>query len=340
LRKISTSQYGRSQGKGDPKLTPIENAEDLAGDVVDPVAEERLASFAGLFDKTFEAMTGEFDEGIHVDEATQVSLSTVDNLFGKDETSSTTASSSARARRTKKFTGLEEDENGEDEEQQNVRSSVDDRMAGFMKDEADAEAEVMTKENLEKALAFVSEDVDSTILEDPLEIQRDLAVNELLNIGKHIKITAGGRVQSFSALVMIGTGEATGGLGRGKGETVQKAMEKALLVAKRNMFSIARHRGCTISGTLVLKYKRTKVTIRACRMGFGVRASYEMRTVLKAFGLTDVSVSLTGRKTNIQAKYRAIFKGLQEGIQTPESLSRMTGRKIFDIHRTFYYRDQ
>jgi ribosomal protein S5 len=106
------------------------------------------------------------------------------------------------------------------------------------------------------------------------------------------------------------------------------------------MFSIARHRGCTISGTLVLKYKRTKVTIRACRMGWGMRASYDMRTVLNAFGLTDVSVSLTGRKTNIHAKYRALFKGIQEGIRTPAELSRATGRKIFDVHRTFYYRDQ
>lgn len=39
-------------------------------------------------------------------------------------------------------------------------------------------------------------------------------------VGRHTNVTAAGRVYSFSALVMLGTGKGTAGLGYGRGPTV------------------------------------------------------------------------------------------------------------------------
>ena len=135
---------------------------------------------------------------------------------------------------------------------------------------------------------------------------------------------------------MVGTGTGTAGLGRAKAESVAEAVQIATNLAKKNLISIARHRGCTVSRTNLYKYKRTKVLVKACRTGYGIRSSPEMRVVLRAFGLTDMCVVTIGRKTNRQAMYRALFKGFQEDIRTPEEITKALGKKRFDI-AAFYY---
>jgi len=93
---------------------------------------------------------------------------------------------------------------------------------------------------------------------------------------------------------MVGTGQGAAGLGRGRGSTVAIATRVATERAYKNLIAIDRYRGNSITKDLYLKYKRTKVIIKACRMGWGIKASFQMRTVLYAFGLTDISVTTIG----------------------------------------------
>jgi small subunit ribosomal protein S5 len=220
----------------------------------------------------------------------------------------------------------------------------EERVSGYIKDAQRISESSLTADDAQSMMNFITEDKELKLLEDPdhpmLNGENDFLINEVLAIGRHSNVTAGGRIASFSALVMLGTGSATAGLGRGRGETVNRAIEKATIKARKNMFSIERYRGCTISSDLALKFKRTKVVMKAGRMGYGIKASPEMRVVLEAFGLTDVMVCTIGRKTNKQALYRALFRGLQDGIHTPEGLSRALGRKFFDVHKTFYYKHE
>ena len=141
---------------------------------------------------------------------------------------------------------------------------------------------------------------------------------------------------TFSALVMIGTGHGTAGMGRARAETVSIAVQNATAVAKKSLISILRNRGCSISRDNIYKYKRTKVIVRACRTGYGIRASPEMRVMLQAFGLEDICVATVGRTTNRQALYRAIFKGLQHDVRTAPQMAKALGKKLFDLH-AFYY---
>lgn len=141
---------------------------------------------------------------------------------------------------------------------------------------------------------------------------------------------------TFSALVMLGTGHGTAGMGRARAETVALAVQNATTVAKKSLISIMRNRGCTISRDNVYKYKRTKVIVRACRTGYGIRASPEMRVMLQAFGLEDICITTVGRTTNRQALYRAIFKGFQHDIRTAPMIAKALGKKLFDLH-AFYY---
>lgn len=145
---------------------------------------------------------------------------------------------------------------------------------------------------------------------------------------------------TFSAFVMVGTGDGTGGLGRGRGESVAQAVVFAVNAAKKNLISLDMHRGCSVSHSATYKFKRSKVVVKACRTGYGIRASPEIRVALESFGLTDICVTTTGRKTNRQALYRALFKGLQTDIVTVEKMSKMLGKKYLDLHKFFYYKDE
>lgn len=43
---------------------------------------------------------------------------------------------------------------------------------------------------------------------------------EILKVGRHTRVTAAGRVFSFSVLIMMGCGKGTAGLGYGRGPTI------------------------------------------------------------------------------------------------------------------------
>jgi hypothetical protein len=51
-------------------------------------------------------------------------------------------------------------------------------------------------------------------------------INEVLKVWRHTKVVPGVRVRTFAALVVLGTGAGTAGLGYGKGKTVAKAIEE------------------------------------------------------------------------------------------------------------------
>ena len=53
---------------------------------------------------------------------------------------------------------------------------------------------------------------------------------------RHTKITAGGRIFSFSALVVVGDGNGTAGFGYGKALSGGAAVQKATRDAEKRMF--------------------------------------------------------------------------------------------------------
>jgi len=61
---------------------------------------------------------------------------------------------------------------------------------------------------------------------------------EILRIGRHAKITANGRQFSYSAMVLLGTGSGTAGIGYGIGPTVVKSVEDAEKNSYKNLLSI------------------------------------------------------------------------------------------------------
>lgn len=79
--------------------------------------------------------------------------------------------------------------------------------------------------------------------------------------------------------------------------------------------------------------------MKAARLGHGTKASPELKLILDAFGIKDISIGRGGSR-NRHTLYRAIFKGLRDGVRTPEGVSRMLGRKLFNKTKTYYYQHE
>ncbi len=70
-------------------------------------------------------------------------------------------------------------------------------------------------------------------------------------------------------------------------------------------------------------------------VGWGTNAGWDMKMVLKAFGIKDVSVKQGGSR-NKATRYRAIFLGLRKGVRTKHEVSRILGRKLFNKLNCYY----
>jgi len=198
------------------------------------------------------------------------------------------------------------------------------------------------EEDFAKAMSLISEPqlMKPKTEEEINEIEDDFdsrfPIRHILKIGRHAQITAAGRVYSFSALIMIGTGRGSAGLGYARGNSIPEATALAKKQAEKNLLSLDLWRGNHIGVDIKQRYKRTYVWMTARRPGTARRCSYEMGILLDAFGITDLSIG-SGGSDNKHVLYRAFFKALKDKTRSPEKVARMLGRKLFDRQGAFYY---
>ena len=68
--------------------------------------------------------------------------------------------------------------------------------------------------------------------------QDDGMQENLINVRRVAKVVKGGRIFGFSALTVVGDGEGSIGIGRGKAREVPLAVQKAMESARRDMTKV------------------------------------------------------------------------------------------------------
>lgn len=151
---------------------------------------------------------------------------------------------------------------------------------------------------------------------------------KLIAVNRHAKVVKGGRIFSFSAVVVVGDGNGRIGVGFGSAREVPVAIQKAMESARRNMLRIELN-GTTLYHEIVVRFGATKVFMKPASAGTGIIAGGAMRAVFEVLGIKNVLAKTIGSSNPINV-VRATLKGLVQ-MTSPEAIADKRGLAMVDI---------
>ena len=149
-----------------------------------------------------------------------------------------------------------------------------------------------------------------------------------MTINRVSKTHKGGRTFSFAALVVVGDGNGTVGVGYGKSREVPAAIAKGQLDAKKHMFNVPRVRG-TITHPVIGHDAAGTVLLRPAAPGTGVIAGGPVRAVMECAGISDVLTKSMGSPTAINM-VRAVVDALKQ-LEEPEEIAASRGLSLEEV---------
>jgi small subunit ribosomal protein S5 len=132
--------------------------------------------------------------------------------------------------------------------------------------------------------------------------------DKVIYINRVAKVVKGGRRFSFSALVVVGDGDGTVGIGKGKASEVPEAIRKAIEHAKKSLIRFPLKDG-TIPHRVIGKFGSGTVVINPAMKGTGIIAGGAVRALLEVAGVQNV-VAKSIRSHNPFNSVKATLNGL------------------------------
>ena len=156
----------------------------------------------------------------------------------------------------------------------------------------------------------------------------DKYIERVVPINRVSKVVKGGRRFTFTALVVVGDGEGTVGVGYGKAKEVPSAIAKAVEIAKKNFFHVPMIRR-TIPHLVQGEDSAGVVLLRPASPGTGVIAGGPVRAVLDCAGVHDVLSKSLGSSNAINIVH-ATVDALTK-LEQPESVAARRGLPLEDV---------
>jgi small subunit ribosomal protein S5 len=150
----------------------------------------------------------------------------------------------------------------------------------------------------------------------------------VVTINRVAKVVKGGRRFSFTALVIVGDGNGTVGVGYGKAKEVPAAIAKGVEEAKKHFFKVPRIQG-TIPHAVQGEEAAGIVLLKPASPGTGVIAGGPVRAVLECAGIHDV-LSMSLGSSNAINIVHATVAALKQ-LNRPEEIAAKRGLPIEDV---------
>lgn len=207
---------------------------------------------------------------------------------------------------------------------------------------AENKEQELTTEATETAAAVATDGAENTEREarrgsrdrGPRNERRDREENKspflerVVTINRVSKVVKGGRRFSFTALVVVGDGNGTVGVGYGKSKEVPAAIAKGVEEAKKNFFRVPRV-SSTIPHPVQGEAAAGVVLLRPAAAGTGVIAGGPVRAVLECAGIHDVLSKSLGSSNTINIVHATVdaLRRLEE----PADVAARRGLALEDV---------
>ncbi|CAH9072960.1 unnamed protein product [Cuscuta epithymum] len=149
-------------------------------------------------------------------------------------------------------------------------------------------------------------------------------------VNKTYKVTKGGRIMRYTALLACGNYNGVIGFAKAKGPAAPIAIQKAYEKCFQNLHYIERHEEHTIAHAVQTSYKNTKIYLWPAPTQTGMKAGRTVQTILNLAGFKNVKSKVVGSR-NPHNTVKAIFKALN-AIETPKDVQEKFGRTVVESY--------
>ncbi len=150
-------------------------------------------------------------------------------------------------------------------------------------------------------------------------------LERVVKINRCATVVKGGKRFSFSAMVVVGSGDGVVGSGFGKANEVPPAVDKAVKDAKKHMLRVPL-RGRTLPHAARGTFGASIVQVIPAAPGTGVIAGAAVRAVMEAAGVKDVLTKAYGSRNPVNL-VKATLQAFSQ-MRTISEVERLRGVKI------------
>ncbi|KAJ7949897.1 putative 30S ribosomal protein S5 [Quillaja saponaria] len=150
----------------------------------------------------------------------------------------------------------------------------------------------------------------------------------LIDVNRTCKVTKGGQVVKYTAMIACGNYNGVIGFAKAKGPAIPIALQKAYEKCFQNLHYVERHEEHTIAHAVQTTYKKTKVYLWPAPTTTGMKAGRIIQIILNLAGFKNVKSKVVGSR-NPHNTVKALFKALN-AIETPKDVQQKFGRTVVE----------